>query len=184
MLHFELETATYKTDGTRINVPTNKSGNGKNFIDLKDSDGVYMVRELIEAAKKGGAFVAYRFDKPGAGVQPKLAYARMIPGTDVVIGTGVYIDSVEAERTRVANLVSERNDHYDHLELLICTVVLALILPLASCLFRNTSGAGSIVIIFFYCSIFNFVLQCRRRAGPTWQKNPLCIAPLSREEGI
>ena len=22
---------TYKTDGTRINVPTNKSGNGKNF---------------------------------------------------------------------------------------------------------------------------------------------------------
>ena len=90
-----------------------------------------MVRELIEAAKKGGAFVAYRFDKPGAGVQPKLAYARMIPGTDVVIGTGVYIDSVEAERTRVANLVSERNDHYDHLELLICGGILVVILGFA-----------------------------------------------------
>jgi methyl-accepting chemotaxis protein len=122
---------TYKTDGTRINVPTNKAQNGKNLIDLKDSDGVYMVRELIEAAKKGGAFVAYRFDKPGAGVQPKLAYARMIPGTDVVIGTGVYIDSVEAERTRVANLVSERNDHYDHLELLICGGILVVILGFA-----------------------------------------------------
>lgn len=122
---------TYKTDGTRINVPTNKAQNGKNLIDLKDSDGVYMVRELIEAGKKGGAFVAYRFDKPGAGVQPKLAYARMIPGTDVVIGTGVYIDSVEAERTRVANLVSERNDHYDHLELLICGGILVVILGFA-----------------------------------------------------
>ena len=122
---------TYKTDGTRINVPTNKAQNGKNVIDLKDSDGVYMVRELIEAGKKGGAFVAYRFDKPGAGVQPKLAYARMIPGTDVVIGTGVYIDSVEAERTRVANLVSERNDHYDNLELLICGGILVVILGFA-----------------------------------------------------
>ncbi|WP_240824254.1 methyl-accepting chemotaxis protein [Desulfovibrio sp. UIB00] len=122
---------TYKTDGTRINVPTNKAQNGKNLIDLKDSDGVYMVRELIEAGKKGGAFVAYRFDKPGAGIQPKLAYARMIPGTDVVIGTGVYIDSVEAERTRVANLVSERNDHYDNLELLICGGILVVILGFA-----------------------------------------------------
>lgn len=122
---------TYKTDGTRINVPTNKAQNGKNVIDLKDSDGVYMVRELIEAGKKGGAFVAYRFDKPGAGVQPKLAYARMIPGTDVVIGTGVYIDSVEAERTRVANLVSERNDHYDTLQLLICGGILVVILGFA-----------------------------------------------------
>ncbi|WP_291442868.1 methyl-accepting chemotaxis protein [Desulfovibrio sp.] len=122
---------TYKTDGTRINVPTNKSQNGKNVIDLKDSDGVYFIRELIEAAKKGGAFVAYRFDKPGAGIQPKLAYTRMIPGTDVIIGTGVYIDSVEAERTRVANLVSERNDHYDNLELLICGGILTVILGFA-----------------------------------------------------
>ena len=119
---------TYKTDGTRINVPTNKSGNGKNLIDLKDSDGVYMVRSLIEAAKKGGGFVSYRFDKPGAGVQPKLAYTRIIPGTDVIIGTGVYIDSVEAERARIANLVSEKNNHYDHLEMLICAGILAAIL--------------------------------------------------------
>ncbi|WP_374289491.1 methyl-accepting chemotaxis protein [Desulfovibrio desulfuricans] len=119
---------TYKTDGTRINVPTNKSGNGKNLIDLKDSDGVYMVRSLIEAAQKGGGFVSYRFDKPGAGVQPKLAYSRMIPGTDVIIGTGVYIDSVEAERARIANLVSEKNDHYAQLEMLICAGILAAIL--------------------------------------------------------
>ena len=112
-------------------MPTNKSGNGKNLIDLKDTDGVYFIRELIEAGKKGGGFVAYRFDKPGAGVQPKLAYTRLIPGTDVIIGTGVYIDSVEAERTRIANLVSERNDHYDNLELLICSGLLAIILAFA-----------------------------------------------------
>lgn len=77
-------------------------------------------------------------------------------------------------KRRVPRLVGENSSHLQK----------PLILPLASCLFRNTSGAGSIVIIFFFCSIFNFVLQCRRRAGPTWQKNPLCIAPLSREEGI
>jgi len=122
---------TYKIDGTRINVPTNKSQNGKNVIDLKDTDGVYFIRELIETAKKGGGFVSYRFDKPGAGVQPKLAYTRLIPGTDVIIGTGVYIDSVEAERARIANLVSEKNNHYDHLEMLVCAGILAAILCFA-----------------------------------------------------
>ena len=122
---------TYKTDGTRINVPTNKAQNGKNLIELKDSDGVYMIREIIEAGKKGGGFITYRFDKPGAGVQPKLAYARMIPGTDVVIGTGVYIDSVEKDKNRIVNMVSERRNEYARLQMLIGGSILGVILLFA-----------------------------------------------------
>ena len=109
-------------------MPTNKAGNGKNFIDLKDTDGVYFIRDLIDAAKKGGGFVSYRFDKPGAGVQPKLAYTKMIPGTDVFLGTGVYIDSVDAERARVAKLVSDENEHYFRLQLIFCGIILVIIL--------------------------------------------------------
>lgn len=119
---------TYKTDGTRINVPINKSQNGQNVMGLKDSDGVYLIRELIEAAKRGGGFVRYRFEKPGAGIQPKLGYARMIPGTDFVIGTGVHIDSIEQDMNHIISLVTERRDEYARLQMLICGGILTIIL--------------------------------------------------------
>ena len=63
---------TYKTDGVRVNVPTNKSQNGKNVIDLKDTDGVFFIRELIEAAKKGGGFVPTALTSPALACSPSL----------------------------------------------------------------------------------------------------------------
>ncbi|MBO5491136.1 MAG: cache domain-containing protein, partial [Desulfovibrio sp.] len=127
---------TYKTDGTRINVPVNKSANGKNVIHLRDSDGVPFIRKLIEAAQQGGNYVVYRFDKPGAGIQPKLAYTRMVPGTDIVIGTGVYIDSVESERARIAGLVGERQNRYSMWLAGIGAAILALVLLIAVMVIR------------------------------------------------
>lgn len=89
---------TYAYDGTRINQPTDKSQNGKNFIDLKDPNGVRLIDGLIQQAKKGGGIVEYHFEKPGAGLQPKISYAKTIPGTEIMIGTGTYIDNIEALR--------------------------------------------------------------------------------------
>jgi len=88
---------TYDTTGVRINVPINKSGNGKNQIAQRDANGVPFIEELIRAAQRGGDFVRYHFEKEGKGIQPKLAYAKMIPGTDILVGTGVYTDDVDAE---------------------------------------------------------------------------------------
>ncbi len=65
----------------------------------------FFVRELARSAQNGGGFVQYIFDKPGKGLQPKLAYATMIPGTDMWIGTGVYIDNIEAAKLRVATMI-------------------------------------------------------------------------------
>jgi methyl-accepting chemotaxis protein len=93
---------TYTLDGTRINVPTNKAGNGKNFWDLKDKKDNLLIQDLVRAAKSGGGFVTYYFEKPGKGIQPKLSYARMLPGTDIFIGAGVYIDNVEEEKQVLA----------------------------------------------------------------------------------
>jgi len=98
---------TYTLDGVRINVPTNKAKNGLNLLETRDERGGYYVRELIEHARAGG-FVTYYFDKPGAGVQPKLAYTRLIPGTDFVLGAGVYIDNVERETAALQDLVQVR----------------------------------------------------------------------------
>ena len=84
-----------------ITVPTKKSLQGKDLSGAKDKNGVYFVKELAKTAHDGGGFVEYVFDKPGKGLQPKLAYSTMIPGSDLWIGTGVYIDNVDAEKARI-----------------------------------------------------------------------------------
>ncbi|WP_419783366.1 methyl-accepting chemotaxis protein [Maridesulfovibrio sp.] len=90
-----------------VALPPKKSLHGKDLSGAKDKNGVYFVRELDKEARSGGGFVEYIFDKPGKGLQPKIAYATMIPGTDMWIGTGVYIDNIEAERERVRNVIDD-----------------------------------------------------------------------------
>ncbi|MCC6231037.1 MAG: cache domain-containing protein, partial [Verrucomicrobiales bacterium] len=88
---------TYRFDGVCINSPVNRARNGKNALDATDPNGVRYIEELIKVARDGGGFVNYSFEKPGAGVQPKLSYACRIPGTDAILGAGVYMDHVQAE---------------------------------------------------------------------------------------
>ena len=122
---------TYTTDGMRINVPINKSLNGKDCSGLKDANGTLFVQEFMKTAKNGGGFVEYTSEKPGAGIQPKLSYTCLIPGTDVLIGTGVYIDSVQAEQQRISALVAENNDRYAMYQAWICLAIVALIILVA-----------------------------------------------------
>lgn len=95
-------------DTTVITVPPNPALTGQDLGDRADENGVYYVRELAARADEGGGFVEYVFEKPGAGVQPKVSYAQMIPGTDYWIGTGVYADTVAAREAAVATLINER----------------------------------------------------------------------------
>ena len=84
----------YKT--TVIALPPAKDKQGKDLAGLKDKNGVYFVRELMEQAHKGGGFVHYIFPKPPSGDDtPKIGYAEMIPGTNMWIGTGIYIDNID-----------------------------------------------------------------------------------------
>ena len=83
-------------------MPPNPAREGSDASGAKDEQGVYYVRELMESAKKGGGFVSYIFDKPGKGPQPKISYATMIPGTDLWIGTGIYIDNIAVAQAAVA----------------------------------------------------------------------------------
>lgn len=81
---------------TNVAMPVNESIIGKDLKDLKDKNGVYVIKELRDQAEKGGGFVEYIWPKPGAGDTPKVSYAEMIPGMDMWIGTGVYIDNIDA----------------------------------------------------------------------------------------
>ncbi len=68
---------------------------GKNLIDLKDPNGVYLIRDLIKAAKAGGGYVEYMWPKPGdEKLYPKLSYALGFEPWKWMIGTDVYIDDI------------------------------------------------------------------------------------------
>jgi methyl-accepting chemotaxis protein len=103
---------SYHLDGTRINLPTDKSENGKNHLHMQDQNGTFFIREFMTAARNGGGFVTYYFDKPGMGIQPKLSYAKLVEGTDIVIGTGVYIDNVEATTKTLREEASAQKKRY------------------------------------------------------------------------
>ncbi len=64
----------------------------QNLYDYKDIKGKYVIRELSEAAKKGGGFVEFYWVKPGTKEEvKKIGYVEPIPGTYYFVGTGVYL---------------------------------------------------------------------------------------------
>ncbi len=100
-------------EGTfNVAFPVSKDKVGKDLGAVTDKNGVKVIQALRDAAKSGGDFVNYIWPKPGAGDQPKLSYAEMIPGTNMWIGTGVYIDNIDAHLAQKAEdlgqLVSKR----------------------------------------------------------------------------
>ncbi|WP_373235618.1 methyl-accepting chemotaxis protein [Cohaesibacter celericrescens] len=85
----------YKWDGTNLVLP-NKDLVGKNLIDMKDANGLYLVRELIAMAKKDGGSLEYYWNKPGNDVpEIKLSWAEGVKDWQWMLGTGVYIDDLE-----------------------------------------------------------------------------------------
>ncbi|MEH8019676.1 methyl-accepting chemotaxis protein [Rheinheimera metallidurans] len=86
----------YDLDGVNIVHGSNSSLEGRNLIDLKDPNGVPLIRELIDAAKKGSGFVTYMWDeKTRGGLTPKLSYAAAMNSNRWVIGSGFYIDDID-----------------------------------------------------------------------------------------
>lgn len=69
--------------------------------DFRDSRGTYVVRELVNAARKDpeGSFVEYYYFLPGLhSDQKKLAYVVGIPELGCYIGTGMYMQKVIQEQ--------------------------------------------------------------------------------------
>jgi len=77
--------------------------NGKKTnINKPDVKGNVFRAKLIEVAKKGGGFVKYFYKKPSTGkIEPKLAYAKLIPGLNWVVVTGLYIDDIKSKTDKM-----------------------------------------------------------------------------------
>ncbi|MFA0470414.1 methyl-accepting chemotaxis protein [Vibrio sp. 10N.222.51.E8] len=86
----------YDSKGVRVVVGQNNDGIGKNYYDLQDKKGNYLIRDLIKNSKLG-EFTTYYFPKLGQSeALPKLSYSIFVPQWDLMLGTGFYTDDIDA----------------------------------------------------------------------------------------
>ncbi|MUM77850.1 methyl-accepting chemotaxis protein [Pseudodesulfovibrio sp. F-1] len=72
---------------------------GRDASDLQDSHGAYIIRDMVEVARRHGeGMTVYWWPRPGE-TDPKLkiSYVRRVPGTDWMVGTGAWIEDITAE---------------------------------------------------------------------------------------
>ena len=83
---------------------------GKSLVDRRDSNGVYINRELVNVAKNNTYFVNYSSPLPGnEAVQvPKLAYSYYLPKWDMALGTALNLDGIEAQIVEVQSEIDRR----------------------------------------------------------------------------
>ena len=88
----------YDLAGTLVMLPPKPEREGQNLIDLKDPNGLPFIRKLVEAAKAGGGSVFYQFPRAGSDLPiDKVSYAVTFEPWGWLVGTGIYIDDVDAE---------------------------------------------------------------------------------------
>lgn len=79
--------------------PMSPALNGKSLSDYKDPDGNQLFNEFVKIAKsKSAGFHNYRWPMPGASDPvDKVSYVQLFKPWGWIIGTGVYLDDIQAE---------------------------------------------------------------------------------------
>lgn len=98
----------YDTDGVNVVHGANPSLEGKNLSNLQDASGTYVVREVLKAARTGDGYVSYDWQNSETDrIAPKLSYAMMLPKWNIMIGTGFWVDGLEAQVAAMDDEVGE-----------------------------------------------------------------------------
>ena len=88
----------YDYDGTNIVSPRQTELIGKNWIDLRDPNGVLITEELIRIARTGGGYHSFEWPKPSTGETASMVtYVLGLQDWRWAVGTGIFIDDIQAE---------------------------------------------------------------------------------------
>ncbi len=84
--------------GKMLMHPIQAKLNGVNMKAAKDPDGKLFFQEMIDDVRQHGeGFVSYQWPKPGSETpQPKISYVKGLSSWSWIIGSGIYVDSVNA----------------------------------------------------------------------------------------
>ena len=81
---------------------------GANHWDDRAGDGSFPIQQIIHTAKQGGGFVEYLWTRPSSGVEErKLGYVATRPALGWIIGSGIYLGSLEEGSARIRASFSE-----------------------------------------------------------------------------
>ena len=88
----------YDSETIRLFKGNSPDGVGKSFKDNRDPNGVYVNRDLVKVGKDGTHYLQYSSTQPGqTELVPKMGYTEYLPKWDMVIGTSVNLDGIEAQ---------------------------------------------------------------------------------------
>ncbi|AEE15782.1 methyl-accepting chemotaxis protein [Treponema brennaborense] len=103
-----------------------------NLWDLQDPQKThYIIRELDAVAEKGTLFLEFFWTKPDdpyGNAYPKLGTAMRVDGTDMWIGTGCYIDSIENDKQNFYISFKKETRFISSISVLIFCICIALLL--------------------------------------------------------
>ncbi|MDO6593564.1 cache domain-containing protein [Neptuniibacter sp. 2_MG-2023] len=124
----------YDMQGINLVHPTQPELVGQDLIELQDSNGKYVIRDLIRIADEGGGFYRYLWRKPSAGHQEKkLSFVVKIPKFNWMMGTGLYIDDIaeEVAHTRLKVTRNIRNTFFTVVVILAGTIIIIALIGIA-----------------------------------------------------
>ncbi|MGL4833130.1 MAG: methyl-accepting chemotaxis protein [Shewanella sp.] len=114
----------YDTQGVNVFHGLLPEQEGQNKLDMTDPRGTKITVGLLNAAQRGDGHFSYYFKKPNTTEQiEKISYVTMIPGTDWMIGTGAYIDDIDAAVADYRQTITEQLSGLS-LQLLLIAIVL------------------------------------------------------------
>lgn len=123
----------YDKEGTNLVHPRLPELVEKNWWDLQDPNGEYVIRNLIQRAQDGGGFYRYIWNKPTTNLAAeKLGYADYLPKWGWMFGTGLYIDDIENE---VAMLKAQTEDNVHQTAIILFAITFVAVLLVSAMLF-------------------------------------------------
>lgn len=96
-----------KGTGKNLIHGANQKRHGKIWWNLKDSNNNYIIRDLDRTARNKSLYHEYPWVRPGKKeICPKLGTAMMVPGTNMWVGTGAYIEDIEVAKKNLNSTIS------------------------------------------------------------------------------
>jgi methyl-accepting chemotaxis protein len=87
----------YDLNGVNVAHPIKPSLIGKNLWNLKDKDGRYVIRDIINSVKNGNGVTKYKWENPKTKkVEDKISYNFYFKPFNIVIGTGDYASNIKS----------------------------------------------------------------------------------------
>ncbi|HEV2609383.1 MAG TPA: cache domain-containing protein [Noviherbaspirillum sp.] len=97
----------YDLNGNNLMHPRQPELIGRNLWEMRDASGRPTIQLLTARAKEGGGFQRYLWEKPSAGkIAPKLGYVVMLERWGWMLGTGIYMDDVDAAISKIDTQIS------------------------------------------------------------------------------